>query len=99
MEMQTPETPATDPADIVIAQAEARHRRRLRLLVGLAAVSLSVGYPLSAGPLVVIHQSEFCPKALQPPIEFLLTPLEWANMNSEWVYSFYKWYLPYFGVE
>ena len=101
MEMQTSGTPTDttlDPADIAIAEAEARRRRRLRLLLGFVAVSLSLGYPLSAGPLLVIHKSEFCPEALQTLIELLLTPLEWAYRNSEWVHFFYEWYLPFFGV-
>ena len=104
MEMQTPATSADtapDPADIAIAQAEARQRHRRCWLVIVGVVSLLVGYPLSIGPLVSLQERGHIPQVLIPVVTLYEAPLFWAyhGSGSKWVQSFYDWYFPFFRVK
>lgn len=99
MKMQTPDTPADtipDPADIAIAQAETRQRRRWRWLIFGGIVSFLIGYPLSFGPLLVLERQGLLPDALGPILRIAYFPIVFAMRRVPLVYSFYEWYL---GIE
>lgn len=99
MEMQTPAMPADtvpDPADLAIAQAEARQGRRRRWLWIIGGVGLLASYPLSVGPLTFLHSCGLIHQEVLPAVEAFYLPLNWAHSRSEWVKAFYDWYTPFF---
>ena len=99
MEMQTPATSADttpDPADIAIAQAEARQRRRWRLLIGGGIVSVLVSYPLSLGLVHILHRQGLIPNGTHRILGVIYYPISFTIDNVPLVKHFYEWYL---GIE
>ncbi len=75
MEMQTSAAAIVDLADVVIAHAEARQRRRRRWLIVGGIVCLLVSYPLSFGTVVLLVKKGMFPFALYPIAEVIYSPL------------------------
>lgn len=103
MEMQTPVTSegtVPDPADIAIAQAEGRQRRRRHWLIVGGIASLLVSYPLSRGPVLVLDQQDLLPDALSPILKVIYYPIVFAlNNKVPPVERFYEWYLGSLGID
>ncbi|MEK6258826.1 MAG: hypothetical protein AABP62_09410 [Planctomycetota bacterium] len=97
--MQTPATSADaapDPADIVIAQAETRQRRRWRWLIVGGVASSILSYVLSAGPALMLERQGKIPGAVRPLVLAAYLPLAWSYENIGWVrysYDLYFWLL------
>ena len=101
MEMQTPAMPAVaapDPADIVIAQAEVKQRRRRRWLIVGGVSSLLVSYIMSPVLIQMLYSSGLLPNSAEPIMEIFCLPLTLAYRNSEWMKAFYDWYFNLFGM-
>ena len=103
MKMQTPATPTDavpDPADIVIAQAEARQCRRHRWLIAGGIISLLIGYPLSPGPYEMLKRFGLVPRVVDPFIYFVVYgPIHWAISTFPFVGDFYRWYFSLLGIK
>ncbi len=96
MKMQTPATladTAPDPADLAIAQAEARQRRRRRRLIVGGVASLIVSYPLSFGSLLFLDSEGHVPTALYAILRIIYFPLVFAIEYVPYVKECYEWYL------
>ena len=102
MEMQTPATSADtapDPADIVIARAEAKQRRRWRWLIAGGIASLLVGYPLSFGTAILLDQKGMLPVALYPILQVIYSPFIYALANVPMAEYLLRSYLWFFGID
>ena len=102
MKMQTPATSADivpDPADIVIAQAEARQRRRRRWLIVRGVASLIVSYPLNLGTIVFLDEKGLLPTALYPILQTVYFPILYAIKNVPMVEHLFKCYLWSLGID
>ena len=102
MEMQTPAMPAVvvpDPADIAIAQTEARQRRRRRGLIAGGVLSLLVGYPLSIGIVLFLDQKGLLPSELVPIVRFIYFPIVYLVNNVPTVGHIFKCYLWSLGID
>ena len=100
MEMQTPATStdaAPDPADIVLAQAEARQRRRWLIAGGVA--SLLVSYPLSIGTVIFLAQKGLLPSVLFPILQVIDFPILYLVKNVPMVEHIFKCYLWSLGID
>ncbi len=101
MKMQTPDTPADtvpDPADIAIAQAEARRRHHWHCLIAGGIASSMMSYVLSAGPATLLDKQGFIPGSVRPLLLLAYLPLAWAYQNFEWVRYFYDVYFRLLGI-
>ena len=102
MKMQTPTTTlkaAPDPADIALAQVEARQRRRHRRLIVVGVATLIVSYPLSLGTVVFLDQKGLLPSVLYPILQTVYFPIIYAVMNVPLVEHIFKCYLWSLGID
>jgi hypothetical protein len=102
--MQTPDMSASQiapaPGDVAVAQTDERRRQRRRWLVAGGTVAMSVGYPLSLGPLLFLEQQGFLPDAILPILRLIYFPIVIAlNSRVPIVERFYKLYLGSLGID
>lgn len=88
-----------DPADIAIARDQAAQRRRRWRFASLILVAIGVGYVLCPGILRSLSRNNLLPPAIEPIIEVVLYPLEWAYQHSELINWLYNRYFVLIGVD
>ncbi len=102
MKMQTPATSADaapDPADIVIAQAEARLRRCQRWLIRGGIVALIACYPLSFRTILLLDRRGMLPNSCGPYFEAFYFPLFCIIESVPMVDYIFRCYLWSLGID
>lgn len=69
-----------------------RWRRRWQMALLLV---LTLGYPLSAGPLIWLHDRQRLPQFASPVLHVVYFPLEWAYSRFEWCQAILGPYLSF----
>ena len=90
---------AIDPADVAIARADSRRRRRRVWLVLAGFVFLVVGYILSPGVFVMMEARGMLPPEAEPIVRVLFAPLEFFYNRFPVVEMFYDSYFEVMGVD